>query len=152
MYQTILVPIDLNHKSSYVTILPAAAEEARYHAATLYVMTVVPDITAGMDWRYAIRGAKGGSERYGLPEMMKQARERITALVKELVPAGFETKVLAKHGSIYKEILDVAEEIDADLIFMAAYRPSVKDYLLGSNASRVVRHARCSVTVVRDKE
>ena len=152
MYQSILVPIDLNHQSSYVKILPVAAEEARYHSAKLYVMTVVPDITAGMDWRYAIRGAKGGSENYSLQEMMRQARERITELVRELVPQGIEIKILAKHGSIYKEILDVAEEIDADLIFMAAYRPSVKDYLLGSNAGRVVRHARCSVTIVREKE
>jgi nucleotide-binding universal stress UspA family protein len=151
MYRTILVPIDLNHRSSYVKILPAAAEEARYHSATLYVMTVVPDIAAGVDWRYAIRGAQEGSEGYSLKELMKQARERIAELVKELVPAGVETIILAKHGSIYKEILDLAKSIDADLIFLAAHRPSVKGYLLGSNAGRIVRHARCSVTIVRDK-
>ena len=151
MYKTILVPIDLAHKSSYVNILSAAAEEARYHGAKLCVMTVVPDLTAGVDWRYAIRGAQEGSEAYSRKELIKQAKERISTLVQEYVPVGVEVKILAKHGTIYKEILDAAEEVKADLIFLAAYRPSLKDYLLGSNAGRVVRHATCSVTVVREK-
>jgi len=43
----------------------------------------------------------------------------------------------------------VAEEIGADEIIMAAHRPSLKDYLIGPNTDRVVRHARCSVQVVR---
>jgi universal stress protein F len=30
-------------------------------------------------------------------------------------------------------------------------RPAMKDYLLGTNASRVVRHARCSVLVAREQ-
>lgn len=33
---------------------------------------------------------------------------------------------------------------------MAAHRPALKDYLLGPNAARVVRHSNCSVLVVRD--
>jgi universal stress protein F len=150
MFKTILVPIDLTHKSSYIRILPAAAEEARHHGAQLYVMTVVPDITSGVDWRYAIRGAQEGSEAYSRKELIKQAEERIKALIKEHVPAGVAFKILVKHGTIFKEILDAAEEIKTNLIIMAAHRPALKDYLLGSNASRVVRHAHCSVMVIRD--
>ena len=37
-----------------------------------------------------------------------------------------------------------------DLIIMASHRPELQDYLLGPNAARVVRHANCSVLVVRD--
>jgi len=151
MFKTILVPIDLTHKSSYIRILPAAAEEARYHGAQLYVMTVIPDITSGVDWRYAIRGAQEGSEAYSRKELEQQAQKRIEVLIKEHVPAGgVAVNTLVKHGTIFKEILDTAEEIKANLIILAAYRPSLKDYLLGSNASRVVRHAHCSVMVIRD--
>lgn len=32
---------------------------------------------------------------------------------------------------------------------MAAHRPELQDYLLGLNATRVVRHAKVSVLVVR---
>ncbi len=33
---------------------------------------------------------------------------------------------------------------------IGSHRPELKDYLLGPNAARVVRHANCSVLVVRD--
>ena len=46
--------------------------------------------------------------------------------------------------------LSVAKQISCDLIVMASHRPGAKDFLLGPNAARVVRHANCSVTVVRD--
>jgi nucleotide-binding universal stress UspA family protein len=36
------------------------------------------------------------------------------------------------------------------MIVMASHRPELKDYLLGPNAARVVRHAECSVLVVRN--
>jgi nucleotide-binding universal stress UspA family protein len=36
------------------------------------------------------------------------------------------------------------------VIVLASHRPELKDYLLGPNAARVVRHAKCSVLVVRD--
>ena len=37
----------------------------------------------------------------------------------------------------------------ADLIVIGCHAPGVGDFLLGSNAARVVRHAGCSVYVVR---
>ncbi len=49
-----------------------------------------------------------------------------------------------------EEILKAAAESDCDLIVVASHRPALKDYLLGPNAARVVRHANCSVLVVRD--
>ena len=42
-----------------------------------------------------------------------------------------------------------SEAIKADLIVMGSHRPELRDYLLGPNAARVVRHAPCSVVVVR---
>ena len=54
------------------------------------------------------------------------------------------------EGTIYERIIHCAEKTSADLIIMGAHRPELKDYLLGPNAARVVRHAECSVLVVRD--
>jgi len=57
----------------------------------------------------------------------------------------------ASHGaSIYAEILGAAEAAEADLVVVGSHRPAMKDYLLGTNAARVVRHARCSVLVARE--
>jgi len=32
---------------------------------------------------------------------------------------------------------------------MASHRPALKDFLLGPNAAKVVRHAKCAVMVIR---
>ena len=42
-----------------------------------------------------------------------------------------------------------ANDIGAEMIVMASHRPEMKDFLLGPNAARVVRHAKRSVTVIR---
>jgi nucleotide-binding universal stress UspA family protein len=57
------------------------------------------------------------------------------------------TKV--RLGSIYGEVLEEAKEFGADLIVLGSHRPSMATYLLGSNATAVVRHALCAVLVVR---
>jgi nucleotide-binding universal stress UspA family protein len=44
----------------------------------------------------------------------------------------------------------LADKLGCDAIVMAAHRPELRDYLLGPNAARVVRHANQSVLVVRD--
>ena len=42
-----------------------------------------------------------------------------------------------------------AEDWGADLIVVGSHRPTMATYLLGSNAKTIVRHAKCSVLVVR---
>jgi len=54
-----------------------------------------------------------------------------------------------REGHAANEILDLAEEIGADCIVIASHRPGLGDYLIGSTAARVVRHAPCSVMVLR---
>ena len=53
-------------------------------------------------------------------------------------------------GGVYHELLRDALEWRADLIVVGSHRPVMSDYLLGSNAKTIVRHAQCSVLVVRD--
>jgi nucleotide-binding universal stress UspA family protein len=55
---------------------------------------------------------------------------------------------VVRAGNVYEEILKLADEIACDLIVMASHWPELKDYFLGPNAARVVRHANCSVLVV----
>lgn len=145
----ILVPIDLAHESSWKKTLPEAFDRASRQDGTVTVMTVVPDIMAGLDWRYAIRGETGGSEDLDRRKLVADADERLRQVVAEYLPPGMEADTIARHGAVYEEILNVAEEIGTDFIIMAANRPSLSDYLLGPNTARVVRHARCSVSVIR---
>ncbi|MDU8911593.1 universal stress protein [Aestuariicoccus sp. MJ-SS9] len=52
-------------------------------------------------------------------------------------------------GHSGRTIIDYAEKEGADLIIMGSHRPGLIDYLLGSTAARVVRHAPCAVHVLR---
>ncbi|KMW60079.1 Universal stress family protein [Candidatus Rhodobacter oscarellae] len=53
------------------------------------------------------------------------------------------------QGSVGRSIVAWAEENDADCIVMASHQPAFSDLFLGSSAAWVVRHARCSVLVLR---
>ena len=149
MAQRILVPIDLADESSWSRTLPEAFAQATAFNAEVTIMTVVPDVLAGLDWRYAIRGETGGSEAFDMRQLVEDANERLRQIVGQNAPSGMTARTIARHGAIYEQILDVAEELDTDLIIMAAHRPSLADYLLGPNTARVVRHAKCSVNVLR---
>ena len=63
---------------------------------------------------------------------------------------GIDVEQVVRPGSVYKTTLNFARDIGADLIVMGAHKPGMADYLLGSNASQIVRHAKCSVWVVRE--
>lgn len=60
------------------------------------------------------------------------------------------TDILVRTGHAARTILDVAEEVDSDVVILASHNPGFADHFLGSVAGRVVRHAHCSVHVVRD--
>ena len=149
MTDKILLAIDLLHESSWTRALPEAEQEAHYRGAKLAAVTVVPDITVGVDWRYAIRGAMGGSQDYDSKQVMQEASEQLKQLLEYNAEAAGTIDTYVRTGTVYEEILKTADEVEPGLIVMAARRPSLKEYLLGPNAARVVRHAGCSVLVVR---
>ena len=57
--------------------------------------------------------------------------------------------VVVREGAPATEILEYASQINADLIVLNSHDPGLATYFLGSVASRVARHAHCSVYVVR---
>lgn len=139
MYDRILVPVDLDEPSSWSKALPAAVTLARCFSARLTLATVVSDAVAG-------RAAQWSAIAY--QELVDVAKAKLGQLAPRVTELGeIETRVGA--GSIYGGILALADECDIDLIVLASHRPKMKDYFIGANASRVVRHARCSVMVVR---
>lgn len=79
-----------------------------------------------------------------------EAQQRLRKFVETQVPGASEVELLNTNGSIYSEILADAERSGANLIVIASHQPELSDYLLGSNAAKVVRHAKCDVYVVRN--
>jgi nucleotide-binding universal stress UspA family protein len=141
MYKNILFPIDLNQESSWTKALPTAVEMCKTFGSTLHVMNVVPDFGMAVVGTYFPEGFE--------QKALEGAREELHNFVRQKVPEGVPVQHIVGHGTVYDEILRVAHEIKADLILLAAHRPELKDFLLGPNAARVVRHFDGSVLVVR---
>jgi nucleotide-binding universal stress UspA family protein len=142
MFRNILVPIDLSDKHSWRKALPAATALCEAFGAKLHVISVVPEFGLPIIGQYF---PEGYEER-----VRQQVAKQLKAFVAEQVPDAVPTRRIVAEGKIYREILKAAAIIEADLIVMGSHHPELKDYLLGPNAARVVRHADCSVMVVRE--
>ena len=142
MNKSILLAVDLNHESSWRKAMPQAVALARADGAALHVLTVVPSFGMSMV----------GS--YFPPDFAEKAEadsaRALAELVAENIPAELGAKTHVIHGTIYKKITETADKLGCDVIVMASARSDMKDYLIGPNAARVVRHARQSVFVVRE--
>lgn len=141
MFTSILLPIDLSDEATWAKALPAAVKLAQYEGATLHIATVVPDFGMSVVGSYFPEGFE--------EKAMHEVGERLTGFVNAHVPDEIEVHPHVLHGRVYDQIIEAANRVSADVIVMGSHRPELKDYLLGPNAARVVRHATQSVFVVR---
>lgn len=140
MAKSVLLPIDLNAGANNAPALQAALDLLR-DDSVLHIVAVFPDF--GM-------AQVSGFFRPGYEkEALDSFGTSLTDWVRESVPDNIEVHPHVLHGTIYDEILRAADKLKVDVIVIGSHRPELKDYLLGPNAARVVRHAKQSVYVVR---
>jgi nucleotide-binding universal stress UspA family protein len=141
VYKNILLTVDLEHPKAQAQSVPVAIDLCSQYGARLHVMTVIPNFGMSI---VAQQFPKDYEEK-----VSKAVMERLRTFVKEKFPREIKAQHIVGHGNVYESILTVAEKIKADLIIVQARRPELRKFLLGPNAARVVRHADCSVLVVR---
>jgi nucleotide-binding universal stress UspA family protein len=142
MYRNVLVPVDLSDKHSWRKALPTAVSLCETFEARLHLITVVPEFGLPMVGQFFPEGYEA--------KLRQQAAKQLKEFSATQVPDAIPCRRIVVEGKIYQEILKAAETIKADLIVMGSHRPELGDYLLGPNAAKVVRHAKCSVMVVRE--
>jgi nucleotide-binding universal stress UspA family protein len=81
-----------------------------------------------------------------IDEAKTNARKELEAIA---AAAGVKADIEIGRGRAHSAILACADRIGADLIVIASHDPGLQDYLLGTTAARVVRHAKCAVLVTR---
>lgn len=140
MIETILVAVDLEDTALTERMLAVTSDFARLKGAEVTLIHVAIDLPPAaaiqLPADYQARTSSTISKQLG-------------HLVGNLnLPAG-SAQVAVRFGSIYREILAQAKEDKSDLIIIGCHKPDLADFLLGPNAARVVRHASCSVFVVR---
>ena len=144
MAKNVVALVDLDDESSWRKALPAAIDSARHAGARLHILTVVPD---GMLKMTVV--AQLIPEDYER-KLTDEAKRRLASLIGEQSVGDLQLEQVVRVGSVYKEALRFAGDVEADLIVVGAHKPELKDYLLGPNAAQIVRHATCSVLVVRE--
>jgi nucleotide-binding universal stress UspA family protein len=82
-------------------------------------------------------------------EMREAAEKDLAALAAKVQLPADRVSSTVRFGAVYPEVLAEAEDWNADLIVVGSHRPTMATYLLGSNAKTIVRHAKCSVLVIR---
>ena len=87
-----------------------------------------------------------------MEELEHEVRSCVEDSAKKLRTAGFRVDVAVVTGDTRSTILDIAGDWAAELIVVGSHgHKGLARFLLGSVAESVVRHARCSVLVVRKK-
>jgi universal stress protein F len=84
--------------------------------------------------------------------LLEYGAQELTALAEGLHPAHTPVRWgqrLCRFGAPAQVVVDLAEELHADLIVLGSHGYQLVDRLLGTTAARIVNHARCSVLVVR---
>ena len=138
----ILIAID-NSKYSEAAIngvanyfKPQATEIRILHVLTPIVLAALPQMSRG----YAPE----------LEEQAKEARALVDKYAQKLRAEGYPVEAFVESGEVRDAIIDTAARWHADLILLGSHgHKGMGRLLLGSVAESVVRHANCSVLVVR---
>lgn len=143
MNPSVLCAVDVSNGDDDLNTIQTAARMARLDDAQLDVVAVVPD--------FGISQVGSFFNKDHHDTMVTQAREELNELVTKALDTAQNDKVrhVIATGRAYEEVLKLAEKTNAGLIVVGAHTSDLADYLLGPNAARVVRHAKCSVYVVR---
>lgn len=139
LWQRIVVPTDFSDFSN--AAVAAAAEFHQRTGAEICLLHVTEPAYEGL------RVQTGQLHQ----EMKREAREELARLSARHFPHAKNLRQLVIEGRPADEICKVAAQEHADAIIIPTHgRSGLRHMLLGSVAERVVRHAPCSVLVVRE--
>ncbi len=142
MFNTVLLTVDLGREASWKKALPQAIELIRTSGGTLHIISVVPDMGTPL--------VEGFFPEDFEEKAVASAAKALDKLIETEVPEGIRIKQHLAFGKIHKKVLKTIEETECDLVIMASHKPDrVREFLVGSNADRVVRRSPVSVLVVR---
>ena len=139
MFRTILVPVDVAEPDlarpaldKAVTLAGANGTIRLVYVRSLVPVTYMEFVPSNFD-----------------TDLQRESEEKLAAIAASVPLPPERVSSVVTLGSVYHDVLQEADKVAADLIVVGSHRPRMATYLLGSNAATIVRHARCSVLVVR---
>lgn len=138
MFSTILAPVQLVERDLAQRTVDVAGRLAHDWGAELVLATIMPHWVTEKDADYSW-------------DARRWFEARATAGLERLKAAcpHDRCRTLARWGSVPGSILDVAEDIGADVIVMAAEEPTLTDIFHRPAALRIAAKSLSSVLLVR---
>lgn len=141
MYNSILIPMDLEHEDMFPKAVALAQQLIGNENGCIHGIYV--DETMIHHANFSISGD-------AVEQARQETKQQVKAMFRKHVPEALQGKCRVRKGVVYDAVLEEAGKVKPDVILVAAGRPGLSSYLLGSNAEKILRHADCSVFVIRD--
>ncbi|MEM6719324.1 MAG: universal stress protein [Bacteroidota bacterium] len=139
--QKIIVPIDFSKHSEYA--LEAAAMLAQKHDAEILALHM-------LELSNALISDDDNSKQAEAVFYLKLAEQKFTDFLDKPFLQDVKVTPIVKHFKVFREVNDVAQEHNADMIVMGSHGTSgFKELFVGSNTEKVVRHADVPVLVIK---
>lgn len=141
MSKKILVPLDGSEFAE--AVLPHVQTMAKEEGAEIILLTVPVIPSADFVAR------NPGLTKNAIEETEVKTGKYLEAKISNLKKNGAKVKGILREGPVPETILEVAEEIHADMIAMSTHgRIGMKRWLMGSVADEVVHNAHIPVILV----
>lgn len=138
MFQRILVAIDGSEAAAHA--LEVASSLAAALAAEIGLVHVIDPKLVGSE--------------VGIPAdqqwaLLRRDARTVLDTASAAIPASRRPWEFVREGTPWKEIIESAQEWNADVIVLATHgRSGVRRLVFGSTAEQVIRHATCPVVIV----
>ncbi|MTI45278.1 nucleotide-binding universal stress UspA family protein [Roseibium hamelinense] len=140
MFKNILVPIDPAEPAFADDALAKAKQLSKDYGAKLHLLAVCPEVQSFVSSQLP----EGFQDRE-----MKETETMLHALEERMELGSGATDVEVRSGTVDTEVIEAAKNRAIDLIIMTSHKPGLSTYFVGSHAAHIVRHAPCSVMVLR---
>ena len=146
----ILVPTDFSDQAKYA--LKLAVEIAKKADAELILLHVV-EIPGQTQFNTMGEATNvDGMEGVYVMKMIELGKKKLAKLKGDDLLEDVNLKTELKAGNTYYNISSIVNEYDPDLIVMGTSGSSgVDEILIGSNAEKVVRNAKCPVLTLKEE-
>jgi nucleotide-binding universal stress UspA family protein len=143
----ILVPTDFSDQAGYAVDLGAFL--AKKMNAELTFLHVVVDGTLPTVHYTGEVALPDMQDRLFVLKLIEKAKEELAELVKRPDLEGLKVNTELHVGDIYYGVKDIISQKEIDLVVMGTKGSSgFEEFIIGSNAERVVRHAKCPVLTI----
>ena len=143
--QDILIPYDFSDTAAL------ALEHAVFMAKLCKAKISLLHVIETYSFTSAISNAFSKSQSEFESKIEETTKEKLKAIAEDIhKKSAIQVNFIAEVGSIYKQIIKAASDIHANMIIMGTHGASgVSEFLLGSNAYKVVSGSPCPVITVQ---